>query len=34
MGLLVISSLSRFTPLSWVMSLCRSFIGDSFGIAF
>jgi hypothetical protein len=34
MGLLVISSLSRFTPSSWDMSLCRSFIGDSFSTAF
>jgi hypothetical protein len=34
MGLLVISSLSRFTPSSWDMSLCRSFMGDSFDIAF
>jgi hypothetical protein len=34
MGLLVISSLSRFTPSSWDMSLCRSFMGDSFGTTF
>ena len=34
MGRLVISSLSRFTPSSWDMSLCRSFMGDSFDTAF
>jgi hypothetical protein len=33
-GRLVISSLSRFTPSSWDMSLCRRFMGDSFGTAF
>jgi hypothetical protein len=31
---LVISSLSRFTPSSWDMWLCRSFMGNSFGTAF
>jgi hypothetical protein len=34
LGLLVISSLCRFTPSSWDMLLCRSFIGDSFITAF
>jgi hypothetical protein len=34
MGRLVISSISRFTPSSWDMSLCRSFMGYSFGTAF
>jgi hypothetical protein len=33
MGLYVILSLSRFTPSSWDLSLCRSFIGDSFDAA-
>jgi hypothetical protein len=34
MGRLVISSLSRFTPSSWDMSPCRSFMDDNFGSAF